>query len=502
MTKDIITVLSTNLDSWGYAPVASTFRIIENNGTYSATNLWNKSVSRWQAGHFCTWNTNDTAFCYSCIHAGGAGYLLVNSDYTFISQYNEANTVCYLLEDKVKRVAGKNFQTYANNTWTTKFSYSTPSDPDYCFFNRTGDLFFVGNVDSNKLYVYTVNWYTNTCTLTYNLDLPTYHMYFGSNNGDEVCAILGVNKERSIIYCRNSVTTSATVQLFEQSLEYTSITINNRQFLYLDDTTATKNDVVSGKTYYNRGGKTTGTMVNNGTLNYTPSSSIQTIPAGYTSGGTISAVDITKLSDYVTCLGLSEQIIGEVPYTKLEYIESSGTQWINTGVLPTNNTKVDLDFSFTSNTVSNKTCVFGSRETWQSKGFYFGVASDTMGRGWWGQYGSANTGELSARSDTNRHILSFSKNVFLDNVLVKTFTNDLTTAYANIALFGSFEGSTTTASASSQKVYSCKIYDNNVLIRDYIPVKDPNNVVCLYDKVSNMYFYNEGSGTFIAGGEV
>ena len=32
-------------------------------------------------------------------------------------------------------------------------------------------------------------------------------------------------------------------------------------------------------------------MPNNGVLNYTPSSAVQTIPAGYTSGGTIAAID-------------------------------------------------------------------------------------------------------------------------------------------------------------------------------------------------------------------
>ena len=50
-------------------------------------------------------------------------------------------------------------------------------------------------------------------------------------------------------------------------------------------------DVLLGKTYVGAEGKTlNGTMPNNGALNYTPSTSQQTIPAGYTSGGTISAV--------------------------------------------------------------------------------------------------------------------------------------------------------------------------------------------------------------------
>ena len=46
----------------------------------------------------------------------------------------------------------------------------------------------------------------------------------------------------------------------------------------------------------------------------------------------------------------------------------------------------------------------------------------------------------------------------------------------------------------------CKIYKDTSLIRDFIPVKDENNVVCLYDKISNQYFYNAGTGDFIAGG--
>ena len=44
------------------------------------------------------------------------------------------------------------------------------------------------------------------------------------------------------------------------------------------------------KTAYGANGKVTGTMPNNGALSYTPSTSAQTIPAGYTSGGTISGV--------------------------------------------------------------------------------------------------------------------------------------------------------------------------------------------------------------------
>lgn len=52
------------------------------------------------------------------------------------------------------------------------------------------------------------------------------------------------------------------------------------------------------------------------------------------------------------------------------------------------------------------------------------------------------------------------------------------------------------------KLYYLKIWDNGVLIRDYIPVKNilNDNKICLYDKVENKFYYNAGSGEFIAGG--
>ena len=50
-------------------------------------------------------------------------------------------------------------------------------------------------------------------------------------------------------------------------------------------------------------------MPNNGELNYTSSTEAQTIPAGYTSGGTIAAYPVTE-EEYDTCLELTNQILG------------------------------------------------------------------------------------------------------------------------------------------------------------------------------------------------
>ena len=74
------------------------------------------------------------------------------------------------------------------------------------------------------------------------------------------------------------------------------------------DATATADDILQNKIAYGSVGKIQGTMPNNGELNYEVSTSEQTIPAGYTSGGTIKAARQTN-EDYDGCLELAQQIL-------------------------------------------------------------------------------------------------------------------------------------------------------------------------------------------------
>lgn len=52
------------------------------------------------------------------------------------------------------------------------------------------------------------------------------------------------------------------------------------------------------------------------------------------------------------------------------------------------------------------------------------------------------------------------------------------------------------SSISSIKYSTFKIWRNGALVRNFIPVMDFNEVPCMYDKVSNAFFYNQGSGSF------
>lgn len=85
--------------------------------------------------------------------------------------------------------------------------------------------------------------------------------------------------------------------------------------LNTQDATATVNDIIDNKSAYVNGIKIVGNIPNNGTLNYIPSNTIQNIPAGYTVGGTVAAIDFTNIgtispTEYNECENLALNILG------------------------------------------------------------------------------------------------------------------------------------------------------------------------------------------------
>lgn len=262
----------------------------------------------------------------------------------------------------------------------------------------------------------------------------------------------------------------------------------------ISDATAVANDVLAGKTFYNANGKQTGLMQNNGELNYTPSTEIQTIPEGYTSGGTIEASKQTN-DDYEDCLALSYDILKG--YVLLKYIQSSGRQYIDTGVVPNENTVVEIEFMKLEDNV-NYERIFGVKD-------YYEVlrdSNDSNTDDWTFKINrTANNTGISVKIGSfgyGKNILkTTTSSVYLNGVLINEFSKltpntgkTMYLFYANNAdRYGTF------------RLYSCKIYNNTELIRDFVPMLDKDSVVCLYDNITKTFFYNQGSGNFIGGEE-
>ena len=156
----------------------------------------------------------------------------------------------------------------------------------------------VVNVYDIDIITNTINLIASITTIGGNRDVfdRTFNMFFvgpsfvGDSNG------FGNNK--------------AFVKLQEGEQKLISLVRNNITYTNQEITSAIDSDLLRGKTAYSNGKKLSGTMPNNGELHYNSSTEEQTIPAGYTSGGTIAPAPLTD-TEYDECLELSEQILGE-----------------------------------------------------------------------------------------------------------------------------------------------------------------------------------------------
>ncbi|MBO5715600.1 MAG: hypothetical protein J6S23_04305 [Clostridia bacterium] len=169
----------------------------------------------------------------------------------------------------------------------------------------------------------------------------------------------------------------------------------------------------------------------------------------------------------------------------VEYIESSGTQYIDTGIGSIHTITMDIEFT----TITGNEALMGQSA---NAGYYFGINAS----------GYLEDGKSSAFSflGTERRTVSIVGTSSNQTVSVanesKTTTRSANPS-ATFKLLGGVSGYPCHA-----KLYSCQFNDGNTLIRDYRPCLDPDGVACLYDKVNKEYVYNAGTGTFTAGASI
>lgn len=191
--------------------------------------------------------------------------------------------------------------------------------------------------------------------------------------------------------------------------------------------------------------------------------------------------------------GYAEGGGGFKPYTELLYIESSGTQYIDTGFKPNQNSGVTIDFQLTQ-VGSAWQGIWGARNTATNIGTYALWHSSTA----FGFYYASSNKTWSNLAATERHTIQASKNTAVaDGTNSVSISASSFTANYSIFLF-SVNSVGTMAPTATMRLYSCQIYDNGTLVRDYIPVRYWTGEVGLYDLVEGKFYGNAGTGSFIA----
>lgn len=196
-----------------------------------------------------------------------------------------------------------------------------------------------------------------------------------------------------------------------------------------------------------------------------------------------------------------------LPYdAKVEYLQSSGTQYIDTGIyVSSNNIEIDIDV-YTENMPTSEQDIMGNQDSSTGR-FVLGLYNKYV-FGYNRSSAGTNTNVVSATfSGANRLTINIkydytnsTKTLTVNGASTsQSYVRVITNTNKTVKVFN--DGRTTTGSYFSGRVYSVKFYQDGSLLADYIPVR-VENIGYMYDKVSGNLLGNSGSGSFTYGNDV
>ena len=183
-------------------------------------------------------------------------------------------------------------------------------------------------------------------------------------------------------------------------------------------------------------------------------------------------------------------------YLELAWIESTGAQYVDTGVVGSVPLKIELDIgTFTGTSTVDKMVMASTDGTNSTVPVYFYNGT------WFAEVGK--TGGQSASGtlkDNTRHNVVFNAtsakySLVVNNATLIEKTGSLTGSTKPLFLFARNNNGTASHHATA-KVYGLKMYSNGVLVRDYVPCVNPSGDVGLFDSVEQKFYGNAGTGVF------
>lgn len=183
-----------------------------------------------------------------------------------------------------------------------------------------------------------------------------------------------------------------------------------------------------------------------------------------------------------------------LPYdAQIEYLQSTGTQLLDTDIQGGTSCEYSLTFQVLSGNRSYAH-LCGSSNPSTAPQMYIERTSTTMRAVW---NGSNVINIFSSSAFYEKHTVDYKEGgLYLDDEL-KASPGLLGFGNLNFCLFG-YYGENLPIKA---KVFACKVWKDNDLVRDYIPVRK-GTIGYLYDIVSGQLFGNSGTGDFVLGPDI
>lgn len=180
-------------------------------------------------------------------------------------------------------------------------------------------------------------------------------------------------------------------------------------------------------------------------------------------------------------------------YTQVNYLESTGTQYIDTEISAARDLGVKINFVPKSSGQA-----FGAITSLR-KGYYGVEFSPNRGIvAYWGDgiyIGKPWQAEATYEIDFNYQNSGIA--IFNDATLALPSNREITEN--TVHLFKLNEGDTPYTQYISGRAYRMRMTKELEPVLDFIPALDPNGIPCMYDVIRKKTFYNAGTGDFLWG---
>ena len=191
--------------------------------------------------------------------------------------------------------------------------------------------------------------------------------------------------------------------------------------------------------------------------------------------------------------------------TFIEYLQSTGTQYINLLLKPSEFDKFELDCQVTqylTGMAGNFNVLIGMRNNHQQPALRLYTPNSNLNTLQFNYGDNYKAGSCSGNL-SNRNTITFTRNsISINNSSTNLQSQTYDGTSYPIYLFNQREGTSGAGNYySAMKVWGLKMYNQNILIRDFIPVR-LGNIGALYDKIQNKIYLNSGSGNFTLGPDI
>ena len=185
-----------------------------------------------------------------------------------------------------------------------------------------------------------------------------------------------------------------------------------------------------------------------------------------------------------------------------DYLKHNGNSYIETDIFPSDNTKIYCKYKMPSAGDDNIQAPFGSRIDYK-KSMFGNVISFGRAPQYLYQYINKSLDMERVRPNVN-DIVEVEMNkeeILLNGTKIYGEIAEGLDSDINLAI-GAYKENKTIKWGFKDNIYSFKVYENDILIKNLVPSKDSKEIACWYDMINKEFVYNSGTSEYEVGEKI